>query len=331
MSNWQQQLSQGFSSASDLLAFLEIEPAHASLYAEQQFKTKVPRGFAARMKQGDIYDPLLKQVLAVHDELEIVAHYSTDPLGEKSFNPMPGLIHKYHNRVLLMLSGACAVHCRYCFRRHFPYQDNQPGKLGLREIVDYLKRHPQVNEVILSGGDPMLLNNHYFQTILEYLQELTSLKVVRIHSRIPVVLPSRIEQDWLQLFAPYPWQKIMVTHANHAQELDESVTHAISLLKSSGWMVLNQAVLLAGVNDTLQAQISLSHQLLAAGILPYYLHLLDPVQGAAHFEVPQAQAMSIYSEMQRHLSGYMVPKLVKEQPGRPHKTLVYADMESCIS
>jgi EF-P beta-lysylation protein EpmB len=325
MSNWQQDLSQGFTHSEDLLNYLGISKEASSIFAEQQFKTKVPLSFARRIKKGDVNDPILQQVLAIHQETEITPGFNEDPLQESLYNPIPGLIHKYQSRVLIMLSGACAVHCRYCFRRHFPYQDNNPGKQGIDQIVTYLMEHPQVNEVILSGGDPMILNNDYFKTLIEKLQHVPYIRFFRIHSRIPVVLPSRIETAWIDLWANCAWQKTMVTHINHAQEINHEVTEKINALKNHGWMVLNQSVLLSGVNDNLQAQINLSHALIQAGILPYYLHLLDDVQGAAHFKVNIDKALSLYQQMQKNLSGYMLPKLVKEVPGVAHKTLIHPD------
>jgi EF-P beta-lysylation protein EpmB len=322
MSNWQQELSNGFGQVSDLLAYLNIDVEQGSALAEQSFKTKVPIGFAQRMKKGDLNDPLLKQVLAVATELDFVEGYVQDPLKENLFNPLPGLIHKYSNRVLLTLSGACAVHCRYCFRRHFPYHDNNPGKSGILKIIDYLHQHPQINEVIFSGGDPLILNNQYFAFVFEQLKTVKHIRTVRMHSRIPIVLPSRIEPEWLNLLKDSSWHKVMVTHANHPQELDASVSHAVNMLKAHGWTVLNQQVLLAGVNDSLAIQVEMSHRLFDVGILPYYLHLLDEVHGAAHFNVPLDEALNLYKQMQASLSGYLLPKLAKEIPNVPHKTLL---------
>lgn len=324
MSNWQQDLSQGFSHSEDLLAFLGLSKEASSLFAEQQFKTKVPLSFAKRIKKGDINDPILRQVLAIPQELELAPGFNQDPLQESLYNPIPGLIHKYESRVLIMLSGACAVHCRYCFRRHFPYQANNPGKKGIDSIVDYLQEHTLVNEVILSGGDPMILNNEYFKSLIAKLSTVPHIHFFRVHSRIPVVLPSRIDKQWLSLWENCVWHKTMVTHINHAQEINEEVIEKIKALKHHGWTILNQAVLLSGVNDSLEAQINLSHQLIKAGILPYYLHLLDDVHGAAHFKVDTDSALYLYNMMQKKLSGYMLPKLTKEIPGVAHKTLIYS-------
>jgi EF-P beta-lysylation protein EpmB len=327
MSNWQQELAQGFSNSKELLAFLGITSLDDMGKSEQLFRTKVPKGFAARMQAGNPKDPLLLQVLASHLEDEEIEGYVQDPLEEKKFNPLPGLIHKYQNRALLTLSGACAVHCRYCFRRHFPYDMNLPGKKGIHAIVDYLNQHDEINELIFSGGDPLLWNNHYYQYLLEALSDCSSLAIIRIHSRVPVVLPSRIEPTWLELWSNYPWQKVMVTHINHARELDASVKSAIVALKTDGWLVLNQSVLLKGVNDNCNVLKDLSNALFQYGILPYYLHLLDPVQGAAHFQISKEDALNLYSQLQRSLSGYLLPRLVQEIPGRPHKTPIFPNVD----
>lgn len=322
MSNWQQELANGFKNANDLLDFLQINNELSSSEAEKAFKTKVPMSFAKRMQKGDPVDPLLLQVLAQSIEMHEVSGFSEDPLQEASFNPIPGVIHKYYNRVLLVLSGACAVHCRYCFRRHFSYHENNPGREGWGHIQDYLIQHPEVEEVILSGGDPLLLPNQSFKTLLALLSAVPHIKTVRIHSRIPIVLPSRIETEWLELWKPYPWKKVMVTHANHAQELNQEVGDAVHQLKCKDWTLLNQAVLLTGVNDDVEAQVQLSERLFHYGILPYYLHLLDAVKGAAHFAMPLSRALDLYQGMQSRLSGYLLPRLVQEKPGKRHKTLV---------
>ena len=322
MANWQEELSTGFKNAADLLEFLGLKPNMANGDAEKSFKTKVPLSFAKRIKKGYLNDPILKQVLAVSEEMVEVAGFVEDALEESKYNPLPGLIHKYPNRVLLVLSGACAVHCRYCFRRHFPYEDNNPGKAGWVKIQSYLLDHPEINEVILSGGDPLLMPNQSFKIFLDLLSVVPHIKTLRMHSRIPVVLPSRIEEEWLSLLNAYPWQKVMVTHANHANELNHDVGHAISKLRQNGWTTLNQAVLLAGVNDDADSLVALSKTLFMHGILPYYLHLLDTVKGTAHFFVSQEKALALFGCIQTRLPGYLVPRLVQEKPGLLHKTLV---------
>ncbi len=322
MSNWQQELVNGFSKVNDLLDFLQIDRNHGCFDAEQLFKTRVPLAFAERMQKGNLQDPLLQQVLASVHELENSALYSKDPLQEEHYNPMPGLIHKYHNRVLFVLTGACAVHCRYCFRRHFPYQNNNPGKKGWLDLRDYLQEHPEVNELILSGGDPLILSNENFSHLLEILQDVQTLKTIRIHSRIPIVLPSRIDEPWLAIWDKFSWQKVMVLHCNHAQELDDQVHSVVKALKQHGWTILNQSVLLKGINDHVNTLVELSQKLFSYGVMPYYLHLLDKVEGAKHFDIEKQDAIALYHQFQSQISGYLVPKLVQEIPGIPHKTLI---------
>ncbi len=321
---WQKLLAQGFSCASELLAFLQL-PSTASELAEKQFKTRVPRGFVALMQPGDRYDPLLLQVLAVAEELQLSDDFVTDPLQEIAVNPVKGLIHKYHGRVLLTLTGACAINCRYCFRRHFPYQDNNPGRQGWQSALAYIAKDTSIHEVILSGGDPLLAKDNVLQSLLEQLTAIPHLRTLRIHSRIPVVLPERINQSLLDILAATPLQKVLVLHSNHPRELDVRVADACASLRGIGCHLLNQSVLLAGVNDNAQVLATLSHALFAYGVMPYYLHLLDKVQGAAHFDIPLDQALKIYTELQSLLPGYLVPRLAREEAGKENKMLVFAE------
>lgn len=322
MSNWQQELSDGFRDVNELLRFLEIPHDAGSPLAQKLFKTRVPRAFAERMQKGVRSDPLLKQVLAIEEERIEDQSYEKDPLQESKYHPVPGLIHKYYNRVLWMLSGACAVNCRYCFRRHFPYSEHQTGRLGWQEILSYIHKHPEIDELIFSGGDPLIASNDFFSQLLQAVAGIPHIKHVRIHSRMPIVLPARIESAWLDIWDAYSWQKIMVVHCNHPQELDPSVDSAITMLKRKGWTVLNQSVLLQGINDDVDILVQLSHRLFSIGILPYYLHVLDKVEGAQHFDVTLQRALEIYQQLQRRLSGYLLPRLAQEIPGVPHKTLL---------
>ncbi len=319
---WQQILVQGFGAASELLSFLQLPVAEGSSLAEKQFKTRVPRGFAARMQVGNRYDPLLLQVLAVDDELQITPGFVQDPLDEAATNSIPGLIHKYHGRVLLTVTGACAINCRYCFRRHFPYQDNNPGRAGWQPVLDYIARDKNIHEVILSGGDPLLANDAVLAPLLAQLAEIPHLTTLRIHTRIPVVLPERVDESLLELLTGNRLQEVVVLHSNHAQELDEQVAVACTKLRKAGCHLLNQSVLLAGVNDDAQTLAALSERLFACGVLPYYLHVLDKVQGAAHFDVSLEDALTIFKQLQSSLPGYLVPRLAREEAGFKHKTLL---------
>lgn len=319
---WQKKLAQGFSSAVELLEFLDLPTSLADGLAEQHFKTRVPRGFAARMQPGNRYDPLLLQVLAVGEELNVTDGFITDPLAEAAVNPLSGLIHKYHGRVLLTLAGACAVNCRYCFRRHFPYEDNNPGRGGWQQALDYIANDTCIHEVILSGGDPLLVKDNVLEGLLTQLAAIPHLHTLRFHTRIPVVLPERVNEHFINLLAANRLQKVIVLHSNHAQELDSQVADACAALRQIGCHLLNQSVLLAGVNNNPQILAELSERLFACGVLPYYLHILDKVQGAAHFDVPLDDAVVIFRQLQGLLPGYLVPRLAREDAGKKSKTLV---------
>lgn len=322
--SWQKILAQGFSSSKELLNFLELPDSFASTVAETQFSSRIPLSYAMRMQKGNPKDPLLLQVLAAPEELNFHPEYSNDPLEESNSNPLKGLIHKYHGRVLLTLTGVCAVNCRYCFRRHFPYQQNNPGKEGLRAILEYIENDNNIHEVILSGGDPLLASDHTLSFLLEALNQIPHVKTLRIHTRIPIVFPERIDNPFLKVLSTTSLQKVLVVHCNHAQELaDKSVVQALRDLKSIGCFLFNQSVLLAGVNDSVDTLASLSHALFENQIVPYYLHVLDKVQGAAHFDIPWEQAQTLYQQLQHLLPGYLVPKLVCEIPGKYSKTLMY--------
>lgn len=319
--SWQKILAEGFASSQDLLQFLHLPENIALTEPSVRFKTRVPRSFAERMEQGNPQDPLLLQVLAQKSELDTSPHYTADPLHEKEYNAIPGLIHKYKGRVLLTLTGTCAIHCRYCFRQHFPYNENNPGRQGFKSMTQYIHDHPSIHEVILSGGDPMLAKDISFNLLLNQLEAIPHVKTLRIHTRVPIVLPERLTQDWLNRLKASPLKKVMVLHTNHPNELSSPVQQACHALKEAGFHLLNQAVLLKGVNDQVDTLVHLSQRLFDFGIMPYYLHLLDKVQGAEHFDLPLQTSLALYRAIQAHLPGYLVPKLAKEEAGQPHKTL----------
>lgn len=320
--SWQKILVQGFTSAVELLDFLNLPRALAEPLAEQSFKTRVPRGFAERMQRGNPLDPLLLQVLAVGAEMQVNAGYSDDPLHEAAVNPFPGLIHKYLSRVLLTLTGACAINCRYCFRRHFPYDDNNPGRAGWDAALDYIQKDSRINEVILSGGDPLLAKDAVFAEVFNKLSQIPHIRTVRIHTRIPVVLPERIDEGLLTCLTNTRLNKVIVLHCNHPQELNQQTADAFQSLRQAGCHLLNQSVYLTGVNNRADILVSLSETLFASGVLPYYLHVLDKVQGAAHFDASIDEIDSVFQEMQRLLPGYLVPRLAREEPGQLHKRLL---------
>ncbi len=325
--NWLNELANAVSNPEQLLEMLEIPLSHrpenqdgkTGFSAEKSFAQRVPHSFINRMKKGDINDPLLRQVLPVPQELEQHAGYSADPLEEQG-NPQPGLLHKYHNRVLLIVKGGCAVNCRYCFRRHFPYDENRGSKAVWKQSLSYIAQHNQIDEVILSGGDPLMAKDHELEWLIGEIEQIPHIVRLRIHSRLPVVIPSRVTDKLCQLLQTSRLSVIFVSHINHANEVDTALTAALQKLKCSGVHLLNQSVLLKGVNDSVAAQKKLSEALFDAGVQPYYLHLLDKVQGAAHFYVSDDKAKQIIAQLMAQMSGYMIPKLTKEIGGRSSKT-----------
>ena len=323
--DWQSQLRNVVSSARELLDLLALQPADVN-YADaacRDFALKVPRAFVGRMRIGDPTDPLLLQVLARADEMRVTAGFSEDPVGETgAANPTKGIIHKYHGRVLLIVSSGCAINCRYCFRRHFPYADNQNSRREWRETLAYIAANTDVSEVILSGGDPLLASDRYLDELVTSIATIGHVRRLRIHTRLPVVIPDRVTPGLLDAISRPHLQTVVVIHCNHANEIDASVDTALARLAGRGITLLNQAVLLAGINDTAPALTALSERLFAAGVMPYYLHLLDKVQGAAHFEVPEERARKLIGETGALLPGYLVPKLVREEAGAPSKSVL---------
>lgn len=326
--NWKQILADVIRDPAELLALLDLPadqlPQHIA--ASQGFALRVPRPFVARMTPGDWHDPLLQQVLPQGSELDYQPGYSSDPLAEAQSNPRPGIIHKYHGRVLLILSGGCAINCRYCFRRHFPYQDNNPSRSEWQSSLDYIAEDDSIEEVILSGGDPLTVSNQSLSELIAQLENIPHIKTLRIHSRLPIVIPQRIDDAFLGLLAATRLNTVMVVHCNHPREIDGHVGIALQQLSRQGTTVLNQSVLLKGVNDDQKTLIELSQRLFQFGALPYYLHLLDKVEGAAHFDVSEQQACQLMTKLLRQLPGYLVPKLVKEQPGALSKTPLSASL-----
>ncbi|HEX5056623.1 MAG TPA: EF-P beta-lysylation protein EpmB [Gammaproteobacteria bacterium] len=327
-SQWQRELADAIRDPLELLRLLELdrpELREHALEAARLFPLRVTRSFIARMRKGDPADPLLLQVLPLAAELEHVPGFGSDPVGDLASQRTPGLLQKYHGRALLITTGACAIHCRYCFRRAYPYE-SAGFRPGQREAIrDALLADPGLEEVILSGGDPLTLANDKLHQLLELLAEIPHLRRVRIHSRLPVVLPSRVDTGLIDTFKRSRFRFVHVIHVNHANEIDPSVAAAVATLRDTGALVLNQAVLLKGINDSAAILAGLSQKLIEIGIMPYYLHLLDRVQGAHHFETDQEKAVQLIKTLQQQLPGYMVPKLVREEQGAPGKTVISAD------
>lgn len=324
---WIVELANVMTSVDVLYKYLELDPNRISLpmlQARKQFPLRVPIAFASRMKKRDYHDPLLLQVICLEDEIIETAGYSIDPLEEQD-NLIPGLLHKYANRALLLTKTACAINCRYCFRRHFPYQQNQSSKKNSQDALNYIRHHIELDEIILSGGDPLMAKDHELKMIIASLEAIPHIKRLRIHTRLAVAIPSRITLTLCQLLAKSRLQIVLVTHINHPNEIDEDVVDAMHLLKQHNVMLLNQSVLLKNINDNADTLAKLSDRLFSVGILPYYLHLLDKVQGAAHFFVDDGTAKKIMRELAEKTSGYLVPKLAREVGGEKSKRVLSFD------
>ena len=322
---WQEQLASAVKSVNELLQLLQIDPELAKIRPLQNdFPLRVPHGFIQRMARGDSRDPLLLQVLPLAREAEDIAGFERDPLDEAGAMPTPGLLHKYQGRALLTMTGACAIHCRYCFRRHFPYSEANPVTGHWQAAIHYLTQHPDITELILSGGDPLTLTDTRLHSLTEQLANLTHLRTLRIHTRLPIVLPERIDSGLLSWINSQTLKVVFVIHCNHPNEIDLSVTRALEKLSAAGVTLLNQSVLLRDVNDSAVTLASLSERLFAAGVMPYYLHQMDRVKGAAHFEVSVERAREIMSGLRATLPGYLLPRLVQEIPGMPGKMPIWS-------
>lgn len=306
----------------DKLALDKEKYLTAAQKASQLFDLRVTESFVSRMEKGNPQDPLLLQVLPLHAELKKKIGFTSDPLQEQKFNPVTGLLHKYESRVLVNFISQCAIHCRYCFRREFPYQQNNPGKNGWQAIFQYIEKRPVINEVILSGADPLTAPDHLIEEFGEKLLTIKQIKTLRIHTRLPIVLPERVTTQLTNWLKNYPLQKVMVLHTNHPNEINHSVVNAVKLLKEANITLLNHSVMLKNINDDVETLIRLSEKLFSMGVMPYYCNLLDKVNGAAHFEVSEMRAKKIMKSLQERLPGYLVPKLARETPGKKHKTVI---------
>lgn len=316
-SNWQTQLAGAITDFQTLCAYLQLSPRDLDLSDEavKQFPLRVPFAFAARIEKGNLHDPLLRQILPIADELKSYAGFTNDPVGDLNAVKQTGLLHKYHGRVLLINTGACAIHCRYCFRRNFPYADLQLNKQQENDVFQTIEDDNSIQEVILSGGDPLILNDARLARLVEGLERISTLKRIRIHTRLPVVLPDRVTDELLALLKSCTKKVIVVIHCNHANEIDTEVARACERLKLADVTLLNQSVLLRDVNDDAKTLCALSERLFDVGVLPYYLHFLDKANGTGHFQVSEPEALMLLTEVQNRLPGYLVPKLVTERAG----------------
>jgi EF-P beta-lysylation protein EpmB len=320
--SWKKLLAEAIRDPLELLQRLQLDVqaipllSHAAL---ADFPLRVPEPYFQRIRKGDPHDPLLRQVLPLHEESLHAPDFVLDPVGDGPATTRPGLLQKYAGRALIISTGACPVHCRYCFRRHFPYDEARLDDDHWDTLIEHLQQQPEVEEVILSGGDPLSLSNDRLNQLSQRLTGIRHIKRLRIHTRMPVVIPQRVDEGLLAWLSALPWPISLVVHCNHAQEIDDAVVRAMDALRATGAILLNQSVLLSGVNDRAGALMDLSTRLFEAGILPYYLHMLDPVQGAAHFSVSDNQALVLMESLRRQLPGYLVPRLVREESGLAYK------------
>ena len=319
--SWQKELANVVTDPQKLLEAVNICPEtyQSHFNARQLFPVRVPRPFIARMKKGDINDPLLKQVMPLSDEFINTDGFSTDPLEEHD-TVATGLLHKYKHRVLMIVKAGCAINCRYCFRRHFPYQDNSPNKQRWQEALTYITQHDEINEVIFSGGDPLMASDEHLAWLIQQLEKIPHIKRLRIHSRMAIVIPQRITQGLVSLLSQTRLKATMVFHINHKNEIDQQVIKAIEPLREARIPMLNQSVLLKSVNDNAEDLCQLSEALFDNGITPYYLHLFDKVQGVAHFDTDNTRAKTIIKKMMAILPGFLMPKVVREIAGEANKT-----------
>ncbi len=320
--SWQKALANAISQPRELLTLLNLDPQQLSdeFDIDSPFPLKVPHSFVARMKKGQPKDPLLLQILPLNKEKLKIAGYGVDPVGDLASMSTPGVIKKYPGRALLVATGACGVHCRYCFRRHFPYSSANPAADNWLPAINDILHDNSINEVILSGGDPLCLSNDRLRNLMVKLENIPHLKRIRIHSRLPIVLPERVDEGLVSCLSDVKLKKIIVLHINHANEINNTVKDAMRRVAAANAVLFNQSVLLRGVNDNSQTLITLSETLFETGITPYYLHMLDKVQGAGHFHVSDNSARLLMKALRKSLPGYLVPRLVREELNQACKT-----------
>jgi L-lysine 2,3-aminomutase len=319
---WQLEMATAITTAAALGQAVGLDPATVDVTAAAAFNLRVPASYVRRMRRGDPHDPLLLQVLPSARENEEIPGFTADPVGERAAIRAPGLLQKYSGRALLMTTQACAVHCRYCFRREFPYADQSTDAPRWSEALQEIARDESLEEIILSGGDPLSLSDARLQSLTDVLAGIPHVRRLRVHTRQPVVLPSRVDSGLIAWLRGVRQSVVFVLHSNHPNEIDSEVRDACAALRGSGITLLNQSVLLRGVNDSADVLAELSERLFEAGVLPYYLHVLDKVRGAAHFDVPEPTAALIAGKLAARLPGYLVPRLVREVHGAPAKVLL---------
>jgi EF-P beta-lysylation protein EpmB len=319
--SWQKDLRQVITDPKQLLSLLDIDSSEYLQHfkAKKLFPVRVPLPFIKRMKKNDIHDPLLRQVMPLSSEFVISDGFIADPLQEHD-TVAEGLLHKYKSRVLMIVKAGCAINCRYCFRRHFPYQENSPNKKRWQQALNYNTNQNDISEVIFSGGDPLMANDEHLTWLVEQIEKIPHVRRLRIHTRLPLVIPNRITNNLVNLLSNTSLKATMVLHINHGNEIDDDFAKAIEPLRNAKVPLFNQSVMLKGVNDNAKTLSDLSEKMFDIGIIPYYLHLFDPVQGAAHFDVNEDRAVSIANEMLASLPGFLMPRLVREIAGQANKT-----------
>lgn len=325
---WKQVLRQNFVDVTKLADFLELtEDQKSHLILRPRFVLNLPKRLAEKIEKGTLEDPLLKQFLPINEENSVSSCFSNDPIGDVKSRKAPKLLHKYEGRVLLLCTSACAMHCRYCFRRHFDYE---VSKKVFGEELEIIRNDPSIREVILSGGDPLSLDDKVIEELVVELSLIPHVRKLRFHSRFLVGIPERIDENFIKILSSTSLQVIFVVHINHPREVDEDVLLAIRKLQRLGIPVLNQFVLLRGVNDSLEILEELCHLMTDYGIMPYYMHQLDRVQGAQHFEIEEEEGKKLIAALSKILPGYAVPKYVREIAGEPSKTpIVFTTSNFC--
>ncbi len=330
--DWKELLSQSKLSTQDLLKLVRLEKHPlASESAEKLFELRVPKPYLDKIEKGKADDPLLLQILPQLAEHTNTAGFTNDPLEEEKYSPVKGVIHKYENRVLLIASSTCVINCRYCFRRNFPYSEHTQSKSDWQEALDYIRKNDSITEVILSGGDPLIHSNNYLFWLLGEIDQLTHVKRIRIHSRLIVSLPQRIDAEFIKALGEINKPIIIVMHCNHPNELGDELALATQQLSDLNVTLLNQSVLLRSINDQAEILKQLSEGLFEIGVLPYYLFILDKVTGTAHFEISISEAKKIHQALQASLPGYLVPRLTIEVPGQESKTSISHNTNQIIN
>ncbi len=317
---WRKIQKENFTHWEKLADFLELSDAHRqNLILRPRFPLNLPKRLAEKIQKSTLDDPILKQFVPLQEELLPTPGYLDEPLQDTSFRKTKKILHKYDGRALLLATSACAMHCRFCFRKNFPYETET---IDFTQDLNYILQEKSINEIILSGGDPLSLNDTQLDTLFQAFDTMPHIKRIRFHSRFPIGIPERIDISFLQILKNSSKQIVFIIHCNHPKELDKDVASSLKKIQKIGIPILNQSVLLQGVNDNEQTLLELSETLVQAGILPYYLHVLDPVEGSAHFHVTDARAHELIQHLQKHTSGYAVPRLVREVPGMLSKQVL---------